>query len=144
MPTRVSQGAVFQWVVIVLALVAAVGCASQQPATPQLRVENVGQVDLTSLVVLFPGETAMSEARRVVIGDVAAGVVSSYVDAPAGVYRYAAYEYILNGKTVNQFVIDWVGEEPVVGSQFTYRLRLDPTKVQGDQVELVAVNVDRH
>lgn len=133
------------WFVLCLVLGLGVAhCApAPQPATPQLRVENVGKVDLVGLVVLFPGETPMSEARRVVIGDVAAGATSGYVDAPNGVYRYAAYEYTANGKTINQFVVDWVGEEPITGSQFTYRLRLDPNKVQGDQIELVDVAIDR-
>lgn len=109
--------------------------------TQQLRIANGGDVDLINLTVVFPGKTP-TDTVRVLFGDVLAGTVSEYKDIPGGVYRYAAYEYILAGNTVSQFVVDWLGEKPLEGEKFTYRLRLQLEKVQGDQVKLEEVVVD--
>ncbi len=53
-----------------------------------------------------------------------------------------AYEGVLDGKTVNPFVVAQVGEEPLAGNPFNYRLRIDPSKLNGDQIELVDVVID--
>ena len=87
--------------------------------TQQLRVVNAGTVDISGLVVRFPEGT-------VNFGDVPAGATTGYRDAAGGVYRYAAYEYALDGKPVLQRVADWVGESPMPGGAFTYRIELDP------------------
>jgi hypothetical protein len=111
-------------------------------AQQQLRIENAGSQEVRGLTVLFPGPTADSPARRIEFGDIAAGQTSAYRDVPGGVYRYAAYEYTLDGRLVQQSVIDWIGESPMQGTKFTYRLALDPTKEQGEQIQLIEVRVD--
>jgi hypothetical protein len=108
----------------------------------QLRVTNNSDTDITNLVVLFPGPTWDSEASRVEFGNIPAGQTSKYQEVPSGVYRYAAYEYTLNGQGVSQFVTDWVGENPMAGKKFTYQILLDPQKIEGDQITLVTVVVD--
>lgn len=108
----------------------------------QLRITNSSNVDISKLVILFPGYTPDSEASRVKFGDVPAGETTKYLDVPSGVYRYAAYEYTLNGQVVTQFVTDWVGENPMVGKKFTYQILLDLQKVEGDQIILVEALVD--
>ncbi len=35
--------------------------------------------------------------------------------------------------------MDWLGEKPLSGTQFTYQILLDETKVKGDQIKLVNV-----
>jgi hypothetical protein len=37
---------------------------------------------------------------------------------------------------------DWVGEGPMTGSKFTYRVALDSTRMVGNQIQLVEVRVD--
>ena len=123
-------------------------CSTQANATTmptefqQLRITNSSDVDIAELVILFPGPTWDSEASRVEFGNIPAGQTTKYEDVPSGVYRYAAYEYTLNGHTVRQPVIDWVGESPMTGKNFTYQVMLDLKKVEGDQITLVTVVVD--
>ena len=123
-------------------------CSTQANATTtptefqKLRITNSSNVEIAELVILFPGPTWDSEASRVEFGTIPAGQTTNYVDVPSGVYRYAAYEYTLNGHTVRQPVIDWVGESPMAGKKFTYQLILDLKKVEGDQITLFSVVVD--
>ncbi len=116
--------------------------AATPVALQQLRIENAGTSDITGLKVLFPGPTALAEAIPVEFGDVPAGKTTAYRSVPGGVYRYAAYEYTLNGHLVQQPVVDWVGETPMQGATFTYRIMLDPSKVPGGQMQLVEVRID--
>ena len=112
------------------------------PELQQLRITNSSNVDIAGLVVLFPGPTWDSEASRVEFGNISAGQTSEYRDIPSGVYNYAGYEYILDGHTIGQSVMDWVGESPMEGKKFTYQIIFDPKKVEGDQVQLITVLVD--
>jgi hypothetical protein len=132
-------------VLYLLVFVLASACSTPKDgatALQKLRIENVGTVDIKGLTALFPGATADSPAALVEFGDVPAGKTTDYRSVPSGVYRYAAYEYTLDGSTVQQAVMDWVGESPMKGSNFTYRVRLDPAKVRGDQIELIAALLD--
>jgi hypothetical protein len=101
---------------------------------PLLRIVNTGTEDLLGLTVVFP------ESQRIEFGDVAAGETSEYRVVPTGVYRYAAYEYQADDGTISQPVTDWVGELPMAGSRFTYKLAV--RSGAGLQVELVEVVVD--
>ncbi len=134
------------WLVLLVGFANACTSPIEQPvATPasqELRIANTGSQDIVGLKVLFPGASADAEATRVDFGDLPAGKVSEYRSVPGGVYRYAAYEYSLNGHLVQQPVVDWVGEKPMDGSRFTYRTELDPTKPAGGQVQLIEVRVD--
>ena len=109
--------------------------ASPAPSGQRLRLTNSGTADILKLVVLFPG-------GRVSFGELAAGQTSEYRDIPGGVYGYAAFEYELNGQTLQQPVIDWVGESPMDGSAFTYTIRLTPTEGGRSWIELVNVTRD--
>jgi hypothetical protein len=135
-------------VLLIVLLCLASACAAPAdtptaiPVPQQLRIVNSGNQDITGLIVLFPGPTADAEATRVEFGDVPAGKTTEYRSVPGGVYRYAAYEYTLDSRLVNQAVVDWVGERPMEGGKFTYRVALDPKKVPGSQIELIEVLVD--
>ncbi len=119
-----------------------VGQPVATPASQELRIVNAGSQAIVGLKVLFPGDSAEAQATRIDFGDVPAGKASEYRSVPGGVYRYAAYEYSLNGRLVQQPVVDWVGEKPMDGSRFTYRIELDATKPPGGQVQLIEVQVD--
>ena len=116
--------------------------ATTTPDLQQLRITNSGDTDIVGLVVLFPGSSPNAEASRVEFGNIPAGQTSEYQNVPSGVYRYAAYEYVLDGREEGQFVVDWVGETPMVGKKFTYQLELDIQKSIGNQINLVTVFVD--
>lgn len=133
-------------VFILLIVISACTTEVNTPIAPaelqQLRITNSSTVDIMQLMVLFPGPTWDSEAIRVEFGNIPAGQTSKYQEVPSGVYRYAAYEYTLNGQVFSQFVIDWMGESPMAGKKFTYQILLDPQKLEGDKITLVAVVVD--
>ena len=112
------------------------------PAVQELRITNAGRVDIAGLTVLFPGPTADAEAIRVEFGNVPAGKTTDYRSVPRGVYRYAAYEYGIDGRSVEQPVVDWVGESRMAGVKFTYQIALDPQKQPGNQIQLLQVLVD--
>jgi len=106
----------------------------------QLRISNVGDTNIQDLIIVFPGIT--TAVTRINFGSVDSGQMTEYQMIPGGVYRYAAYEYTLGDETVYQAVVDWVGEKPLPGTQFTYQIELDETKVKGDQIQLVNVLTD--
>jgi hypothetical protein len=101
---------------------------------PQLRIVNSGFGDITGLVVHFP-ESALD------FGNVPAGGATEYRDALGGVYRWAGYSYLVDGTVVTQRVTDWVGERPIAGIKFTYRIALEPWRKIGSQIRLVEVTV---
>ncbi len=107
----------------------------------ELRIANTGDEDIHGLIVLFP-DVDQSATARIEFGDVVSGETSEYISVPGGVYRYAAYEYTLDGQTVHQPVTDWVGEVPLEGARFTYGISLDTTRVRGDQIQLFEVLTD--
>ena len=108
----------------------------------QLRIENAGNVAIPGLVVLFPGANINALASQVPFGDLASGGVTAYQSVPSGVYRYSAYSYRLNNQIVTQPVRDWMGEKPLLGQQFTYRIAFDPTQPTGNQIKLLEVVID--
>src|SRR5213078_4814025 len=77
----------------------------------RLRIVNASNAPITNLHVLFPDQ-------EIVYGDVAANATTAYKVAPKGVYRYAAYRYDINGESITQPVIDFVGESPIDGATF--------------------------
>lgn len=129
---------------VICLLLAGAACDSsnsdsqEQGNAHELRIANIGDEDIQGLVVLFP-DIDQSATARIDFGDVASGETTEYIPVPGGVYRYAAYEYTLDGQTIQQPVMDWVGEVPLEGTRFTYRISLDTTRVRGDQMRLVEV-----
>ena len=109
--------------------------------TQELRISNVGDEDIQNLIIVFPGDTPMIPVR-VDFGAVRSGATTVYQAMPIGVYRYAAYEYTLENRTIYQAVTDWLGEKPLSGTQFTYEISLDTTRVQGNQIQLLTVLAD--
>ncbi|WP_374687040.1 hypothetical protein [Promineifilum sp.] len=115
---------------VVCLLVTGSACTPTTPpesAVQALRITNAGAEDIYDLIILFPGETP-AETARIAFGNVAAGETTAYQAVPHGVYRYAAYEYTLDGDTLHQPVMDWVGEQPLAGTRFTYQIALDTTR----------------
>lgn len=87
----------------------------------KLRITNQSTFSINNLVVRFPED-------QVVFGDVPSGETTDYRVVPHGVYRYAAYDFEVDGQKYQQPVVDWVGESPLNGKVFTYILDVDPSK----------------
>lgn len=104
----------------------------------QLRISNVGDTSIQDFTIVVPGTTT-AVLTRINFGNIDSGQITEYKPIPGGVYRFSAYEYSLDGETVFQGVMDWLGEKPLSGTQFTYQILLDETKVKGDQIKLVNV-----
>ena len=100
-----------------------------------MRLINDSDYLITNLKIIFPKD-------QLEFGDIKAGAITEYKDVPNGVYRYAAYKYLLNGKEITQPVIDWVGETPLEGILFTYTLAYDPNRPQGQAIQLLEVTKD--
>lgn len=111
------------------------GCSDSASDLPRLRVTNGGSVPASALTVLFPRD-------EIEFGDVAPGATTGYRTVPNGVYRYAAYRLVVNGQTVTQPVIDWVGESPMEGTAFTYTIAVNPNRPGILVVDLVGVAKD--
>ncbi len=107
----------------------------------QLRISNVGDTNIQDFNIVVPGTTT-AVLTYINFGNVESGETTEYQVIPGGVYRYSAYEYTVDDDTVFQAVVDWVGEEPLSGTRFTYQISLDETKVQGRQIQLVNVLTD--
>jgi hypothetical protein len=138
---RYRNFAVFYIFILVLNLTLS-GCASQSasstqsPVVQQLRIINNGPYAVDNLVVRFPGV-------NVAFGDVPAETTTEYKNVPNGVFRYAAYDFEVDGKVMSQAVIDWMGETPMDGNSFTYIINFDPDRFgTNDSVQLVEVKTD--
>jgi len=105
--------------------------AAPTASGPRLRITNNGEHYIKNLTVLFPDQ-------EITFGDVAAGATTEYQPAPDGVYNYGAYRYEVDGETVTQPVIDWVGETPKQGS-FTYVIEYSPDMPLMQRITLVDV-----
>jgi heat shock protein HslJ len=86
-----------------------------------LRITNGNPFPLDRVVVILPDE-------RIDFGSLASGETSDYQEARYGVYAYAAFEVAFDGQTIEQPVVDWVGEYPLPGESFTYVLSIDPKR----------------
>ena len=113
-----------------LAALALCSCAQPGIARPvsepsnsasRIRVVNDSTEGLRDLRLVFPQE-------EVVIGDVAPGAASDYVEVAQGVYNYSAFRYLWGGESVVQPVIDFVGEIPLPIDDYTYLLGVDPDR----------------
>ena len=136
--TNFRQNVLISKVLLFTALLGIVlsGCNLPSADVPKLRISNSGSIPIKNLVVLFPED-------RVEFGDIAAGATTEYKDVPKGVFSYAAYQFEINGDFITQPVIDWVGETPMKGFQFTYVIDFDPNRVStGDRVRLLEVKDD--
>jgi hypothetical protein len=132
-------GTVKRWTAVasaVTALAMLAGCGSDLDSSgSRLRVTNAGSTTIVALTVIFPED-------RVYLGDIAPGATSAYRDVPNGVYRYAAYSLEIDGALVTQPVIDWVGEVPLEGQDFTYTIEVNPLGSLFDIVSLLDVTRD--
>jgi hypothetical protein len=123
------------WIVLATYFGACGPSIGPTPAESVLRVINVGARNVGSLVVLFPHD-------RVEFGDLPVGFTSAYRTVPNGVFRYAAYEFQVDGLVQHQPVIDWVGEQPMEGEAFTYSLELIEEPSLGPTLRLVTARRD--
>ena len=105
-------------VALLLAATSLSACSSPTAVTNHLlRISNTGSVAIQGLQVLFPDET-------LTFGSVLPGATTTYVAVSRGVYGYSAFRFTVDGATIAQPVIDWVGEEPLDGTTFTYVVEL--------------------
>ena len=112
------------------------GCKLRAADVPSLRIINNGSVPIKNLVVLFPQD-------RIEFGDVPAGATTEYKEASNGVFRYAAYQFEVDGQLVTEPAIDWIGESPMSGTLFTYTIDFDPDRTNtGDRIRLLEVKND--
>ncbi len=111
------------------------GCTALAPEPPRLRIVNTSAFAIENLTVIFPQE-------QIPFGNVPAGATTEYRPVPAGVYRYAAYRFLINGALVTQPVTDWVGEKPMEGNSFTYFVEFDPTQLVPQMIRHVQVTRD--
>lgn len=91
---------------------------SEASAPVRLRITNTSTTSLDQLTVLFPNE-------QIDFGPVPAGATTDYRSVQGGVYSYAAYRVTINNETFTQGVSDWLGEQPLAGTTFTYVLSVD-------------------
>ncbi len=98
-----------------------------QSAT-RLRLINNSDVAIERIVVIFPRE-------RIEFGSIAPGGTTEYKPVEHGVYAYAAYELAFDGRTIQQPVIDWVGEGGRTGGSFTYVLSIDPERPEYTMIQ---------
>jgi len=101
-----------------------------------LRVFNIGAASINDLVVRFPGST-------VTFGTVPAGATTSFQKVPSGVYGYAAYDFRADSIVIRQLVLDWTGEEPLDGEDFTFSLEMTPGPTGAPSLRLVAVTREK-
>ena len=110
------------------------GC-STEAELQRLRIRNAGTSTVKDLVVIFPED-------RISFGDITPDATTVYREVPYGVYQYAAYRYESDSETMEQPVIDWVGEMPMAGNSFTYVIDFDPRKLDGQAIQLAEVTKD--
>ena len=121
---------------VVLLSAAAFSACATVLGPQKMRVVNSGPNAITNLHVLFPDQD-------VAFGDVAPNATTEYKAFPKGVYSYAAYKYDLNGAAVMQPVIDWVGESPMEGREFTYTIQFDPNASAMQRIQMLNVARDQ-
>lgn len=121
--------------VVLVALVASACHVFTEPATPALRVHNVGTAPLSALIVGFPAEHAS-------FGDVPPGGTSGYVPVAQGVYNFAYYSFRYEGKVIDQLLFDFMGANRLRGRRFTYNLKLTAGP-DGPYIDLVSITTDR-
>ena len=112
------------------------GCAAPSPQSPRLRIVNTGSRGLDALVVQFP-------AQEVPFGRLSSGGATDRRAVEKGVFRYAAYRFTVDGREYGQPVIDWVGESPMEGQDFTYTIELVDEVSSKPTIRLVSVVRDR-
>ncbi len=106
------------------------GCAAPTRQPQRLRLINNSTHGIEKLTVVFPEE-------RIAFGDVGPGARTDYQHVPKGVFRYAAYSFLINGLLVTQPVVDWVGEKPMEGDTFTYVVEFDPDRQFPEMIRLI-------
>ncbi len=108
------------------------GCAEPTRQPQRLRLINNSAFPIKNLIVIFPEE-------RIAFGDITAGGMTEFKSFRAGVFGYAAYSFDIDGVQVTQPVTDWMGEQPLQGSAFTYVIEFDPGQLVPKKIRLVEV-----
>lgn len=84
----------------------------------RLRITNTSATPLDQLIVMFPNE-------QIDFGAIPAGATTDFQPVQGGVYSYAAYRATINRQPLTQGGSDWLGEQPLVGTRFTYVLSIN-------------------
>jgi hypothetical protein len=82
----------------------------------EIRVHNASAATMADVVIHFPDES-------VEYGTLAPGEASGY-RAVELAYRIASVAVTIDGESHGLQVVDYVGEEPLMGGRYTYRLDL--------------------
>ncbi len=112
------------------------------PSPQRLRVHNAGALEIKGLVVGFA--VMDSPVDWIAFGDIAPGATTDYRTAPHGVLEYSAYSFQMDGREANQAVIDFMGMQPLPGSDFTYSVDYDPGRwSKNEAIKLLGVTTDK-
>ncbi len=112
------------------------------PSPQRLRVHNAGALAIKGLVVGFA--VMDSPVDWIAFGDIAPGATTDYKTAPHGVLEYAAYSFQMEGRKADQAVMDFMGMQPLPGSDFTYSVDFDPGRFsQNEAIKLLDVTRDK-
>jgi hypothetical protein len=112
------------------------------PSPQRLRVHNAGPTDIKGLVVGFA--VVGFAVDRIAFGDIAPGATTAYKTVPHGVLAYAAYSFQTDGRETDQAVTDFIGEQPLPGSDFTYGVDYDPSRwSKNEAIRLLGVTTDK-
>ena len=123
-PRYTAYGSVAFLALLALVLVGCMPGMSGATTPSRLRVRNDGDIKLERIVVIFPDE-------RVTFGPLLPGSTSAYQTVQLGVYETAAFEVLVDSRTLEQAVIDWVGARPLAGGAFTCAVVVDPRQPVG-------------
>jgi hypothetical protein len=113
-----------------------------RPSPQRLRVRNAGATEIKGLVVGFAVVGFASD--RIAFGDIAPGSTTEYKTVPNGVLAYAAYSFQMDGRETDQAVMDFIGEQPLPGGDFTYHVDYAPGRwSQNEAIKLLGVTTDK-
>jgi hypothetical protein len=136
---------------LILVVLVLTGCSATAPTpiptpthlSPQrLRVHNAGPIEIKGLVVGFAGVGLPVD--RIAYGDIAPGATTDYQNVPNGVLAYAAYTFQMAGRETDQAVMDFIGEQPLPGNNFTYSVDYDPSRwSKNEAIRLLGVTTDK-
>ena len=113
-----------------------------QRSPQRLRVHNAGTTDIKGLVVGFAVDSRPVDS--IAFGDIAPGATTDYQTVPNGVLEYAGYSFQMDGRETDQAVTDFIGMQPLPGTDFTYSIDFDRGRfTQNQAIRLIGVKTDK-
>ncbi len=98
-------------------------CANNKDSgVVNIRLSNVSAFDFESIIVdTSTGNTSF--------GDLSAGTINEYKEFDLA-YRYAFVQVMIDGEAYTLQPIDYVGETPLSGGNYTYQINVDSSESQ--------------